>query len=148
MSQPRTVTVRADGRALEIDGGPSRVSPKAIFGDFGTVTQQTNNSTGVTLNAPTGKIIMFNGTSGTLANGAGASFVLTNSCIQTSSGIILTTQSSTGTAAATRQPVIAGVEDVTSLGDGSCTIHVYNPDAATTTDAPVIYFQILNPKLG
>ena len=107
--------------------GPIRISKGS------TATQQTNRSTGVTINAPAGAITM---NAASLAAGAEASFVVTNSfCTAKSVPVVAVKTMSTGL------PVAA----VTTVADGSFTITVTNLDAATAdTTADVINFIVFN----
>lgn len=98
-----------------------------------TVTQATNRSTGVTLNAASGQITM-NSTS--LAAGADVSFVVTNNkCTANSVPVVAIKSMATGLPSAT----------VTTVADGSFTITVTNLDGATAdTTADVINFIVFN----
>ncbi len=145
MSFQTIITAHPNGEGLQYDNG-TPIGSKQLLGRNGSVTQLTSNATAVSLNATHGKIIMYNGVSGTLANGAGVSFTFTNSKIKTTSLIFLQCQATSATAEATRSNITAMVENVTNPADGSCIIHVYNHDAATSTDAPVINFLIFTPQ--
>jgi hypothetical protein len=135
--------LRENGGAIT-DSHNRRVGTDDILGTRGSVAQGTNNSTDVTKHATHGRITMF----GTLANGAGATFNFINNKIQANSLILLQVQETTATAAATRACCTVSVENTTTLGSGSCIIHIFNPDAATTTAAPVIQFLIINALDG
>ncbi len=97
-----------------------------------TVTQATNRSTGVTINAVTGAITM-NATS--LAAGAEATFTVTNSAVEAADVPVVAIKSS-----ATGTPVA----NVTAVAAGSFAITVTNLHASTAdTTADVINFVVL-----
>jgi hypothetical protein len=108
-------------------------------GGGGTVTQSTSRTTGVTLNAPTGEIILF---AGSLSGHEAEEFTLTNSSIGADDVVVACIKS--GCAAGTRKYYQVHVVAVTS---GSCVISVGNIDNATIpvsgTDAPVIQFTVI-----
>lgn len=107
--------------------GPIRVRRGA------TVTQATDRSTGVTINAPAGQITM---NAASLAAAAEATFVVTNSfCTASSVPVVAIKSSATGT------PIAV----VTAVADGSFSITVTNLHAATAdTTADVINFIVFN----
>ena len=101
------------------------------------VTQATNTTTAVTLNALKGAITL----QATLATDTGTSFTLNNTYITPSSVILFNVASVSATADATRDPVRVDIEGAPAAG--SVVIHIHNLDANTTTAAPIIYFAIL-----
>lgn len=108
--------------------GPLRIRRGA------TVTQTTNRSTGVTINAPAGQITT-DATS--LAAGAEAKFVVTNSFVTATSVPVI--------AAASGQTADTSVPIVVAVAAGSFTIQLTNLHAATAdTGAMVINFIVFN----
>lgn len=101
-------------------------------GAGGTVTQQTNKATGVTLNKICGDITL-NGAA--LAAGAIVSFILTNSCIAAGDALILN-HVTTGTFG----PYLLNAH---GFGAGSCTIDVRNTSAGSLSEAIVIRFAVI-----
>lgn len=124
------------GDAVSSGGAVTSSSASAglgyVTGAGGTVTQATNRSTGVTLNTITG-LITCNSTS--LAAGAEASFVVTNSAVAATDTVIVNVQSSsTGTP----------VAFVTAVAAGSFTITLSNLHASTAdTTADTIRFTVI-----
>ena len=103
--------------------------------ETGTVPQGTSNGTGVTVNAQSGKITMYD----TVAAVTSEAFVLTNSSIAATSIVLLTVQAST---AADVAPSVALI----SVSAGECEICITNHDGVNaTTAAPVIHFFVINP---
>jgi hypothetical protein len=100
-------------------------------GAGGTVTQLTNKTTGVTLNALCGAITM---NAAALASGAVASFVLTNSTIAGTDVLILN-HISTG--------AFGSYVFNARAAAGSATIDVRNNTGGTLTDAVVIQFAVI-----
>lgn len=99
-----------------------------------TVTQATNRSTGVTLNAPAGQITT-DATS--LAAGAEATFVVTNSFVSAKSVVVICAAS--GQTAGTSIPV------VTAVAAGQFSITLTNLHASTAdTGAMVINFAVID----
>ena len=102
-------------------------------GDTSTVTQATNRSTGVTINSTVGQITC-NNTS--LAAGAEAKFVVTNSYVSAKDVVVI--------CAASGQTADTSVPHVVAVADGSFTIQLTNLHAATAdTGAMVINFIVL-----
>jgi len=126
------------GAADDISGGGAITSSSAtagmgyVTGAGGTQTQNTSRSTGVTLNKITG-LITCNSTS--LAAGAEASFVVTNSTVAaTDTVIVQVVSSSTGTPFAF----------VTAVAAGSFTVTLSNLHASTAdTTADTIRFTVI-----
>jgi hypothetical protein len=100
----------------------------------GAVTQATSRSTGVTINAPAGQITT-DATS--LAAGAEATFVVTNSYVTATSVPVI--------AAASGQTSGTSVPVVSAVAAGSFSITLTNLHAATAdTGAMVINFIVFN----
>jgi len=97
----------------------------------GTVTQETNKNTGVTLNAPCGAVTMHNDA---LAADTTVSFTLTNSSI-TANDILLLNHISGGTAGAYVLNAQAAA--------GSASVNVRNITAGSLSEAIVIGFAII-----
>ena len=108
--------------------GPIRIRRGAA------VTQATNRSTGVTINAPAGQITM---NAASLAAGAEATFTVTNSFVTATSVPVI--------ALASGQTADTSVVNVTAVANGSFNITVTNLNAATAdTGAGVINFIVFN----
>jgi hypothetical protein len=102
----------------------------------GTVTQATDNSTGVTLNKSAGRITMNNAA---LAGGAAVSFTLTNSTISTNDTIIVCVSSvTTGSSAG------AYTSYVSNMSSGSASITLRNLSATSYSEAVIINFSIIH----
>lgn len=108
-------------------------------GAGGTVTQATSRTTGVTLNAPTGEIVLV---AGTISGHEADEFTLTNSAIGANDVVFVCIKS--GVAAATRKYYQT---QVVSVAAGSCVISLGNLDngavPSTGTDSPVLQFAVL-----
>jgi hypothetical protein len=104
-------------------------------GAGGTVTQATSKSTGVTLNTPTGKIVMNNAA---LAAGTLIGFILTNNQITTSSIVLV---NATGGAVS---PWEYRVETARTSAGGSCAIRVTNLTVVSLSEALELTFAIIN----
>jgi hypothetical protein len=100
-------------------------------GAGGAVTQDTDKSTGVTLNAPTGQITMH---SAELAGAAVATFVLTNSFITATDNVVITANFAGG-------PYEAWAY---SVGAGQCSIAVRNASGGALSNAVVLNFAVIN----
>lgn len=102
-----------------------------------TVTQSTSFTTGVTINATSGRITLHN--SSTLAGDSTASFVVTNSTIQTDSIVLLTLLDKTGS---------GNSRMVATLGNqaaGSFTVLLHNMEASTSTSGLLLLnFLVIN----
>jgi len=100
----------------------------------GTVTQATDKSTAVTLNASAGRITMNNAS---LATATNATFTLNNSLISANDTVILTI--SGGQATAGSYNVFAN-----SLAAGSVSITLRNISGGTLSEAIVINFALIH----
>ena len=98
-------------------------------GSGGTVTQLTSKSTAVTLNKPTGQIIMNNSA---LAAGATVGFTLINSLITTTDTIIVKCYN-----------FINYRIDVRNIGSGACTVNVTSLSAGSLSEAIVLNFAVI-----
>lgn len=99
----------------------------------GTVTQATSKSTGVTLNAPSGRITMDNDQ---LDRNTGVVFILTNSAIAANDVVILNIVSG-----ATAGVYTATVDAVSA---GSCRIHLHNHSTGVDySEAVVLGFVVI-----
>ena len=130
-------------QALTITGGSSNpnvtVDKGIVHTGKGIVTQATNHSTAVTLNATAG-VITLAGVA--LAAGAEADFAVTNSTVSATSLILLTVQSPAAGTATDNATLIAQLDDI---GSGSFNIRLSNPGAASTsTHAHRIHFLVIN----
>jgi hypothetical protein len=99
----------------------------------GAVTQATDKSTGVTLNRSMGRITM-NGAA--LANGAAASFTLTNSLLGVNDTMIVNVSSGATAAAYTAY--------VSSLAAGSAVLTLRNLSAGSLSEAVVLNYAIIH----
>jgi hypothetical protein len=103
-------------------------------GALSTVTQATDRSTGVTINAPSGRITM---NAASLAAGAEAKFTVTNSFVTANSVPVV--------ALASGQTADTSMVFVSAVAAGSFQITVSNLNAATAdTGAGVINFIVFN----
>lgn len=120
-------------KSMDFNGMEVEVKELNI-GPSSTVTQITNRSTGVTINASSGQITM-DATS--LAAGAEATFVVTNSSCHAKSVPVV--------ALASGSTALTSVAGVSAVSEGSFTIVLTNQSAATAdTGASVINFVIIN----
>lgn len=101
-------------------------------GAGGTVTQNANKSTGVTLNRPTGSITM---NAGALAASTSVTFTLTNSTITADDIVVVSIRSG-----ATANSYMAAV---TAIAAGSCSITLRNTSAGSLSEAVVLNFAVI-----
>lgn len=108
-----------------------------VHTNSGTVTQATDHTTGVTLNATSGIIQL---AAVALNAATNAEFTFTNSTIQADSVILLTVQDENTT---NNAQLTAAVH---TIAGGSCKITIHNPAAtgATSTTASKIHFLVIN----
>ena len=133
----------------DIDGGTiGAVIPASVVGTTvyateemgyaaaaqGTVTQETNKSTAVTLNKSAGRITMNNAS---LATATNATFTLNNSTISANDTVILTI--SGGQATAGSYNVFAN-----ALATGSVSISLRNISGGSLSEAVVINFCVIH----
>src|SRR5262245_31197787 len=128
-------TLRVEGALSAIAGFLSKSATAGIgytTGAGGAVTQQTNKSTGVTLNKVCGQITMNNAA---LNAGVEVAFTLTNSVIA-ATDVVIVNVGSVGTSA-------AYLLSVTAVGAGSCEITVSNASAGNLSEAIVLNFAVI-----
>lgn len=106
--------------------------PAFVTGDGGTVTQQTNKSTAVTLNKLCGDITM---NAAALAAGAIVTFTLNNNQVVATDQIVATHHS-----AGTAGPYLLTAR---ATGAGTATISVRNTSAGSLSEAIVIRFTVI-----
>lgn len=136
MSRELNRDLDLQGSAKISRNGTEVLGPNGIgyaTGDGATITQSTNRSTGVTINAICGAITT-DDTS--LAAGAEATFVVTNSKVAAGDVVVICARS--GQTASTSIPV------VTAVADGSFSITLTNLHASTAdTGAMIINFAVV-----
>ena len=138
------LTVAAEGQNVTVNTGNlviTQADKGIIHLGSGTVTQATDHTTGVTLDATSGVVTL---AAVALAATTNAQFVLTNSTIQAEAVILLTMQDVN--TVNNKQLACALV----AVADGSCTISIVNPHSATSTSttASKIHFLVINPALS
>jgi len=103
----------------------------------GTVTQASNHTTAVTLNATSGKITL---AAAALAAATNAEFTFTNSALNTTSVVLVSIEDNNTTDNASL------TVSVHTIADGSCKINLHNPAAtgATSATASKVHFLIVN----
>jgi hypothetical protein len=102
-------------------------------GAFGEVTQATSKSTGVTLNSPSGRIIMNNAA---LNNNAVVTFKLTNNILSANDVLIINIS---GGATAGGYFTF-----VTAMADGSCDISLVNRSGGSLSEAVQLNFAVIH----
>lgn len=102
-------------------------------GAGGTVTQATNKSTGVTLNAASGQITMNNAA---LVTNPVVGFTLTNSAIAATD--VVNVNVASGAAESTNYVV-----GISSVSAGSCRIYVQNTSGLSKSEAIVLNFAVI-----
>jgi Major tropism determinant N-terminal domain len=105
-------------------------------GSGGTVTQLTSKATGVTLNKPTGTIVLNNAS---LASGAVVSFTFTNGNLN-SNDMVVINHSSGGTLGAYSFAVTPAL--------GSCTVYVRNNTAGALAEALTLQFAVIKSAVA
>lgn len=126
------------GTATVTSWTDSRESAKHSTGPFGfkdgggAVTQATSKTTGVTLNAPCGKITMNNAA---LADATTVSFTLTNSFVE--AGDVVALSFTTGITGSYYIPWVSGI------AAGSCSINIRNISGSSQSDAIPINFVVI-----
>lgn len=120
-------------------GAPTSIGRVSVTGtaNGSSVTQATNKSTGVTLNAICGTITMNNASLNTATT---VGFTLTNSKIAATDVIIVNVQSG-GTAGAYSVHVGA-------VAAGSCVIEVRNQSGGSLSEALVLNFAVIKAAIG
>jgi hypothetical protein len=102
-------------------------------GAFGTVTQLTSKSTGVTLNYPSGRITMNNAA---LSNGTVVTFTLTNNILSANDVLIINIA---GGATAGGYFTF-----VTAMANGSCDISLVNRHGSSLSEAVQLNFAVIH----
>jgi len=100
--------------------------------DGGTVTQNTNKGTGVTLNTHSGQITLNNAS---LAAAAEVTFALTNSTIA-ATDVVIAVHGSAGTAG-------AYLVQANTMASGSCNVTVANLSTGSLGEAIVVNFVVI-----
>jgi len=136
------LTVGAEGQDVTVNTGSLVITGATegiVHTNSGTVTQATDHTTGVTINASSGVIQL---AAVALAATTNAEFTVTNSYAKTSSVILITMQDENTTN--NKQLACA----THTLADGSFKISIVNPHSATSTSATAskIHFLIVNPS--
>jgi maltoporin len=104
---------------------------------FGTVTQGTSKTQGVTLNAKAGVITMHNAA---LASSAAVQFTLTNSAIS-GTDVVVTNQGTGGTAGSYNAHCV-------DVGAGSAIFRVINTSAGSLGEAVTLNFVVIDTTAG
>ena len=131
------VVVTSTGTLQALTGGIYCYSPSNLIGygtgAGGTVTQLTSKSTAVTLNKPSGQIIMNNSA---LAAGATAEFQFNNSLISSSDMVIASLSTSS-------------YNVFTSVGyNGFCFIRIINNSGSSASSSLNVYFEIIKGAIA
>jgi len=134
------LTVAAEGQNVTVDTGNLVITQAAkgiVHTGSGTVTQSTGHTTGVTINATSGRITL---AAVALAAATNAEFTVTNSTVTANSIIMLTVQDENTTDNA---QLTAATH---TIGSGSFKISLHNPAAtgSTSTTASKIHFLVIN----
>ena len=108
-----------------------------IHTNSGTVTQSTNHTTGVTINATSGVITL---AAAAVANATNAEFTVTNSTVQADSVILVSVQDENTT---NNTSIMATTH---TIGAGSFVINLQNPQSSgnTSTTASQVHFLVIN----
>ena len=111
-------------------------APAIGFGPagFGTVTQGTSKTQGVTLNAKCGVVTTHNAA---LASNTAIQFTMTNSAITGTDVVIVTGGSGGGTAGAYQAHVV-------SVGAGSAIFRLVNTSAGSLSEAVALNFAVID----
>jgi hypothetical protein len=134
------LTVAAEGQNVTVDTGDLVITQAAkglVHTGTGTVTQATNHSTGVTINATSGRITL---AASALAAATNVEFTVTNSTVTANSIIMLTVQDENTT---NNAQITACTHTIAS---GSFVVSLHNPAAtgATSATASKIHFLVIN----
>ena len=89
---------------------------------------------------PTGPSKMLVTAAGAVGAGSAGVITVSNPSVTTNSVVVATVQATSATADATRKDVTVSIK---ALSAGQFTLHFFNPDAATTSAAPIIHVAIL-----
>ena len=134
------LTVASEGQNVTVDTGNLVITAAAkglVHTGTGTVTQATNHSTGVTINATSGRITL---AAVALAAATNVEFIVTNSTVTANSIIMLTVQDENTT---NNAQITACTHTIAS---GSFVVSLHNPAAtgATSATASKIHFLVIN----
>ena len=134
------LSVAAEGQNVSIDTGNLVITQAAkglVHTGTGTVTQESNHTTGVTINATSGKITL---AASALAAATNAEFTVTNSTVTANSIIMLTVQDENTT---NNAQLTACTHTIAS---GSFKVSLHNPAAtgATSATSSKIHFLVIN----
>jgi len=134
------LTVAAEGQNVTVDTGDlviTQATKGLVHTGAGTVTQETGHTTGVTINATSGRITL---AAVALAAATNAEFTVTNSTVTANSIILLTVQDENTT---NNAQLTAATHTIAS---GSFKISLHNPAAtgSTSTTASKIHFLVIN----
>ena len=134
------LTVGAEGQNVTVDTGNLVITAAdkgLVHTNTGTVTQASNHSTAVTINATSGRITL---AASALAAATNVEFTVTNSTVTNDSIILITVQDENTTDNA---QLTACTHTITS---GSFKISLHNPAAtgATSATASKIHFLVIN----
>ena len=134
------LTVAAEGQNVTVDTGNLVITAAdkgLVHTNTGTVTQASNHTTGVTINATSGRITL---AASALAAATNAEFTVTNSTVTADSIILITVQDENTTDNA---QLTACTHTIAS---GSFKISLHNPAAtgATSATASKIHFLVIN----
>ena len=134
------LTVAAEGQNVTVDTGDlviTQATKGLVHTGAGTVTQETGHTTGVTINATSGRITL---AAVALAAATNAEFTVTNSTVTANSIILLTVQDENTT---NNAQLTAATHTIAS---GSFVISLHNPAAtgSTSTTASKIHFLVIN----
>ena len=134
------LSVAAEGQNVSIDTGNLVITQAAkglVHTGTGTVTQESNHATGVTINATSGRITL---AASALAAATNAEFTVTNSTVTANSMIMLTVQDENTT---NNAQLTACTHTIAS---GSFKISLHNPAATGETSATSskIHFLVIN----
>jgi len=110
-------------------------APAIGFGPagYGTVTQLTSKSQGVTVNAKCGVVTTHNAS---LGAGTAVQFTMTNSAI-TGTDVVIANQGSGGTAGSYQTHVV-------SVGAGTCVVRLSNTSGGSLSEAVTINFAVID----
>lgn len=134
------LSVAAEGQNVSVDTGNLVITQAAkglVHTGTGTVTQESNHTTGVTINATSGRITL---AASALAAATNAEFTVTNSTVTANSIIMLTVQDENTT---NNAQLTACTHTIAS---GSFKISLHNPAAtgATSATSSKIHFLVIN----
>ena len=134
------LTVGAEGQDVTVNTGDlviTQADKGIVHTNSGTVTQATNHSTGVTINATSGRITL---AASALSAATNVEFTVTNSTVTANSIIMLTVQDENTT---NNAQLTAATHTIAS---GSFVISLHNPAAtgATSATSSKIHFLVIN----